>query len=91
MARAPQEATLMTNLQTIESNHLVSVTGGLEGHGEVTTPAVTVKGDITTDPVQQDPEKQMRCYQQVANQANWFQSSDKTLQQQLQLCGPLRP
>jgi hypothetical protein len=81
----------MTNLQAIESIHLVSVTGGLEGHGEVTTPAVTVKGDIKTDPAVQDPEKQLRCYQQVASQANWGQGSDTTLRQQLQLCGPLRP
>jgi hypothetical protein len=81
----------MSNFQTIESIQLLSVSGGLEGHGEVTTPAVTVKGDIKTDPSPQDPEKQLRCYQQVANQANWFQGSDTTLRQQLQLCGPLRP
>jgi hypothetical protein len=81
----------MSNFKTIESIQLFSVTGGAQANAEVTTPAVTVKGSVTTDPAQQDPEKQLRCYQQVASQANWGQGSDTTLRQQLQLCGPLRP
>jgi len=82
----------MTNFKTIELDVLSSVTGGTEASGEVTTPAVTVKGSVKTDPPPApDPEKQLRCYAQVASQANWGQGSNKTLQQQLQLCGPLRP
>ena len=88
----------MTNFKTIELDVLSSVTGGIEASGEVTTPAVTVKGSVKTDPAPApappqapDPEKQLRCYQQVASQATLFQSSNRTLRQQLQLCGPLRP
>ncbi|HET9986907.1 MAG TPA: hypothetical protein VFQ65_00265 [Kofleriaceae bacterium] len=81
----------MSSFDTIESVELMSVTGGLEASGEVTTPGGSAKGSVKTDPTAPDPEKQMRCYAQVEKQANWFQSSDKTLRQQLQLCGPLRP
>lgn len=81
----------MSNFQTIESMELSLVTGGLEASGEVTTPGGSAKGSVKTDPTAPDPEKQLRCYAQVQKQANWFQGSNKTLSQQLQLCGPLRP
>jgi len=84
----------MLNFETIPTARLSSITGGLDAGGEVKTPTVDVSGHVKTDPpptAAAEPEKQLRCYTQVAGQAGWLQSSRETLRQQMKLCGPLRP
>jgi hypothetical protein len=73
-------------LPTIDLACLANVTGGL--NAKVSTPLVS--GEITAPDKPQDPDKQLRCYGQVASQAGMFQGSRETLRQQMQLCGPLR-
>jgi|HubBroStandDraft_6_1064221.scaffolds.fasta_scaffold224216_2 hypothetical protein len=84
----------MSDFETISSVDLSSIVGGLDASGELKTPAGSIKGQFKTGPSTPgapEPDKQLRCYSQVASQAGWMQGSRETLRQQKELCGPLRP
>lgn len=81
-------------MTTIDIASLVTVTGGAaETSAELNADgkAGTVSGKFHWKGGENDPEKQLRCYHQVARQGGLLQSSRETLRQQLELCGPLRP
>lgn len=82
-------------MTTIDLAILATVTGGAPGETSVElnteTAAGKIGGKFMTRAGEHDPDKQLRCYSQVARQAGFVQSSRETLRQQLELCGPLRP
>ena len=75
-------------MTTIETLDLDTVTGGASVDVNAQTRWGNIQGQFNSGE-RPDPDKQMRCYQQVASQASWIQASRETLRQQLQLCGPL--
>jgi hypothetical protein len=81
----------MSHFETISSVDLSSILGGFDGSATIKAGPVEAGGQIKTSPSGPDPEKQLRCYSQVASQAGMFQGSRETLRQQKELCGTLRP
>jgi hypothetical protein len=81
--------------ESLALSDLNMVIGGAKVAGEVETPAVKVKGtyegDPSPPPAAPDPDKQLRCYKQFADQAHWYDNSNTTFNHQLLACGPLRP
>jgi hypothetical protein len=64
------------------SRHLAkSPPGGVKLKG-------TYKSDPSPPPPAPDPDAQLRCYKRVADDAHFYDSSNKVLHQQLLLCGP---
>jgi hypothetical protein len=79
----------MTNeLSTIDTLALDLVTGGASAEINANTRIGNIQGSFSST-ARPDPDKQLRCFQQVASQAGWFQASRETLRQQTQLCGTL--
>jgi len=70
------------------------VIGGFEATGEASARGVKLKGTYKSDPSPPpsapDPDTQLRCYKQIADQAHWYDSSNKTFHHQLLACGPLQ-
>lgn len=84
----------MNQLDVITTADLVGVTGGFSGSAEVQLPGGG-GGKVAVDaPERQlgsnDPDRQLRCYKQVADQAHFYDSSNKVMRQQQALCGPLQ-
>ena len=82
----------MNKLDAIATLDLVGVTGGFSGSAEVQLPGGS-GGKVAVDaPERQlgssDPDRQLRCYKQVADQAHFYDSSNKIMRQQQALCGP---
>ena len=75
-------------MHTIDTLDLATVTGGASADVQAQTPIGNIQAQFNSGP-RPDSDAQLRCYQQVAGQAGWLQSSRETLRQQLAACGPL--
>jgi hypothetical protein len=79
-----------SQFESIALSDLDLVVGGAEGDGEVDSGPVKVKIKYKSDPpAAPDPDTRLRCYKQFADEAHWYDSTDKTFHHQLRACGPL--
>lgn len=83
----------MSTFETIGSDALSTIAGGVSGEASVTVPkgGATVKFDTATAPNPQasDPNAYLRCLDLVGKQGGVFEAPNAMAARQEKLCGPL--